>query len=147
MTSQPVSWIADDNCYMFQCPHCDVPIQVEANQVNCRIFRHGQMKNTYMVRFGNRKIAHNLPLDHLENQRSYNLKSGDNVRAKQSLDAEYENAVILRVNQGQQVPPHASQKVCDELAAKGLIWGCGKPFILVRGSSGRVEKVETCEYI
>ena len=34
-----------DNCYVFNCPHCDNLIQVEKNQVNCKIFRHGQYKN------------------------------------------------------------------------------------------------------
>lgn len=34
-----------DNCYVFNCPHCDNLIQVEKNQVNCKIFRHGQYKH------------------------------------------------------------------------------------------------------
>lgn len=30
----------DSNTYIFMCPHCDHTIQVDQNQVNCRIFRH-----------------------------------------------------------------------------------------------------------
>jgi hypothetical protein len=47
MTSNPVTWVDSDNCYLFDCPHCSVPIIVEENQVNCEIFRHGVMKGTY----------------------------------------------------------------------------------------------------
>lgn len=145
MTSKKVSWIEADNCYIFECPNCEVPIQVEANQVNCRIFRHGQLKNTYVVKFNNGKIAHNLPLSQLQSQTG--IWVGNRVNAKQTPESEYEDALILQINKGQQIPPHASQKVCDELAAKGLIWGCGKPFLLTRGTSGRVEQVEKCGYI
>ncbi len=30
-----------ENLYIFQCPHCEAYVQVEKNQVNCAIFRHG----------------------------------------------------------------------------------------------------------
>jgi hypothetical protein len=32
------------NYYEFQCPHCNVTIQVAHNQVNCKIFRCGVYK-------------------------------------------------------------------------------------------------------
>jgi len=41
-----VTFQQEDNCYVFNCPHCDSLIQVEKNQVNCTIFRHGQYKST-----------------------------------------------------------------------------------------------------
>ncbi len=148
MIRKPVSWIAADNCYIFQCPHCDTRIQVDANQVNCRIFRHGLMKNTYVVRFSNGDIDHKLPLNQLQNQTGFGIGVGNMVKAKQYItDVEYKDAVILRINEGQQIPSHSSKKVCDELVAKRLIWGCGKPFLLVRGGNGLVEHVETCAYI
>ena len=83
-----------DNCYVFNCPHCDNLIQVEKNQVNCKIFRHGQYK-------------HN----------------------------------------GEQLPPHSSKQLCDELLASGTIHGCGKPFKLVPDEQGIITTVEICDYI
>jgi hypothetical protein len=144
---KPVDWVMEDDCYVFECPHCDVPIQVEGNQVNCRIFRHGQMKNTYTVRFSNGTVKFSLPLDHIESNDGTELKVGDNIRAKSTEDSDYETVQIMRVNQGQQVPSHASQQVCDDLVAKGLIWGCGKPFQLVRGPSERVKFADKCGYV
>lgn len=41
-----IKFIVDDNCFVFECPHCSCYIQVEANQVNCQIFRHGVYKST-----------------------------------------------------------------------------------------------------
>ena len=43
---------------------------------------------------------------------------------------------------GEQIDPHASKSVCDDLFARGLIAGCGKPFrITLEGL------VEPCDYI
>lgn len=36
-----------DDAFLFQCPHCDDLIQVEKNQVNCRIFRHAVYKSSF----------------------------------------------------------------------------------------------------
>ena len=46
-----VQYVPEDNSYVFNCPHCENPVQVQRDQVNCQIFRHGQMKNTYDLRF------------------------------------------------------------------------------------------------
>ena len=47
---------------------------------------------------------------------------------------------------GIQIDPHAPKKVCDALAQQGKIYGCGKPFKLVRTDSVTyIAKV--CEYI
>ena len=27
------------------CPHCDIPVQIMSNEINCAIFRHGIFKN------------------------------------------------------------------------------------------------------
>ena len=35
-----------DDYYIFKCPHCDDYIQVLKGQLNCKIFRHGVMKDT-----------------------------------------------------------------------------------------------------
>ena len=33
--------------YIFNCPHCDMTIEVEESQLNCKIFRCGIYKNNY----------------------------------------------------------------------------------------------------
>jgi hypothetical protein len=40
-TVKPVEVDDENNLYIFQCPHCEAYVQVEKNQVNCTIFRHG----------------------------------------------------------------------------------------------------------
>ena len=42
----------------------------------------------------------------------------------------------------EQVHPHASIEICDKLKKCGLIYGCGKPFLI-----NLVDKVEKCSYI
>jgi hypothetical protein len=43
---------------------------------------------------------------------------------------------------GKQIDPHASKSVCDDLFEKGLIDGCGKPFVITLSGG-----VEICDYI
>lgn len=31
----------DNGVLIFECPHCDLPVTVAENEVNCHIFRHG----------------------------------------------------------------------------------------------------------
>lgn len=40
-----MSVILVDNFYVFECPHCQQIIQVQNNQLNCRIFRCGILKS------------------------------------------------------------------------------------------------------
>ena len=47
---------------------------------------------------------------------------------------------------GEQIPPHASKEVCDELASRGDIYGCGKPFRVVKNNLDELV-CEECEYI
>ena len=42
---------------------------------------------------------------------------------------------------GQQIDPHASQVMCEDLIAGDLIYGCGKPFRVVGATT------EICDYI
>jgi hypothetical protein len=37
----PVFFDDTQQTFCFSCPHCDGSVQVEKNQVNCTIFRHG----------------------------------------------------------------------------------------------------------
>lgn len=39
------SIILNNNVYHFNCPHCNILIQVEKNQINCKIFRCGIYKS------------------------------------------------------------------------------------------------------
>ena len=143
---KPVSWIAADSCYVFECPNCASLVQVERNQVNCRIFRHGTMKNTYAIRFTSGLLKPTVPLKDIEDN-DVTLNVSDKIRARPSPTSPYESGYIAAVHEGQQIAPHASQQVCDDLAARGLIWGCGKPFLLHHGSDGRVEYATHCGYI
>jgi len=145
MSNDTVSWITDGSYYLFTCPHCGAPVQVEGSQVNCRIFRHGQYKNTYMVRVGRTEVVRaSIKLDDIKGDR---LQVGSAVQIKNPNTAEFEEGVILGIRLGQQVPPHTSQAICDQLAVESSIWGCGKPFQLHKGATGRVEYVTKCQYI
>jgi hypothetical protein len=59
------------------------------------------------------------------------------------------NCLIFRCGQfkktGENIPPHMSKIECDRLKLRDLIYGCSKPFRLVR--SNKNFKVEPCGYI
>ena len=44
-----------------------------------------------------------------------------------------------------QLNPHASKQECDELFRQGKIYGCGKPFQLLRNGDKCIVKI--CDYI
>ncbi|AYV81826.1 MAG: hypothetical protein Harvfovirus66_7 [Harvfovirus sp.] len=39
--------ILEGNVYIFACPHCEHYIEVEKDEINCAIFRHGVYKDTF----------------------------------------------------------------------------------------------------
>ena len=43
-----ISHIVADHTYIFECPHCNELIQVGEREINCQIFRHGVMKQTWV---------------------------------------------------------------------------------------------------
>ena len=47
---------------------------------------------------------------------------------------------------GKQMDPHAPKEVCDELSTNNQIFGCGKPFKVVKKEDG-IYISEICEYI
>ena len=51
---------------------------------------------------------------------------------------------VLKAN-NQQINPHASKEICDELFTKELIYGCGKPFRIV--CENGTFMVVICDYI
>ena len=59
------------------CPHCNELILIYLAELNCRIFRHGVFKKSFV-----------------------------------------------------QIDPHTSKRECDLYVSKGLILGCGKPFLI-----------------
>lgn len=71
---------------IINCPNCDISIEILA--LNCKIFRCGILKSTYL-----------------------------------------------------QIGPHTDKQTCDYLKEKDLIYGCGKPFMIVDN------KAVTCDYI
>tara|TARA_Y100000389_G_C17384562_1_gene476280 strand:+ start:961 stop:1242 length:282 start_codon:yes stop_codon:yes gene_type:complete len=46
-----------------------------------------------------------------------------------------------------QIDPHLPKTECDRLVELNLIYGCGKPFKLVRNSENIIDRVEVCDYI
>ena len=45
-----------------------------------------------------------------------------------------------------QIDPHASKELCDDLIKNDLIYGCGKPFRLIKNNNESYSTV-ICEYI
>ena len=48
-------------------------------------------------------------------------------------------------NSGNQINPHASKEICDELVKNNLIYGCGKPFQIIEIND--VLELKICDYI
>ena len=49
---------------------------------------------------------------------------------------------------GKQVSPHANRERCDTLIREKLIYGCGKPFQIIRNASDdNSYKIQICDYI
>jgi len=67
----------------------------------------------------------------------------DCPHCKQKIWIEELNCGIFRcgiLKTGEQVPPHATKKECEDYIKKGM-YGCGKPFQIIES------KVMKCEYI
>lgn len=43
---------------------------------------------------------------------------------------------------GEPIPPHSSQKECEDLLERGLVFGCAKPFQILEDNT-----VIICDYI
>ena len=46
----------------------------------------------------------------------------------------------------QQIPPHSSKEFCDQMIKNKLIYGCGKPFKLIKIDNDFYH-AEKCDYI
>jgi len=64
------------------------------------------------------------------------------------IEIEQLNCRIFRhghyIRDGTQIPPHHPKDLCDDLVAKGLIHGCGKPFEIIE-INGQMNSVP-CDY-
>ena len=49
-------------------------------------------------------------------------------------------------NNNMQIGPHEPKEICDNLFNNGLIYGCGKPFRLIRNDDS-IYKAIICDYI
>ena len=60
------------------------------------------------------------------------------------------NCCIFRhgilIKTGKQIDPHASKEECDNLYNNNEIWGCGKPFKIIKSKNGEYIS-EICDYI
>ena len=52
----------------------------------------------------------------------------------------------IRKDNGEQIDPHSSKDICDSLVKEGSVFGCAKPFRLVRVDSFNYA-AEKCDYI
>ena len=60
------------------------------------------------------------------------------------------NCCIFRhgifIETGEQIDPHSSKEICEELVNSCKIYGCGKPFKIVVLEDGKWE-IQKCDYI
>jgi hypothetical protein len=47
---------------------------------------------------------------------------------------------------GEPIPPHATKEECDSLSLQNMIYGCGKPFQVVKQEDG-TELAVLCDYL
>ena len=47
---------------------------------------------------------------------------------------------------GEQISPHSSKEDCDAFVKNGLIYGCGKPFLVKVDANGTLV-AEVCDYV
>ena len=48
---------------------------------------------------------------------------------------------------GEQIDPHSSEEMCNKYVEENLIYGCGKPFRIVKNNDTNEIYVEKCDYI
>ena len=54
---------------------------------------------------------------------------------------------VFKAKPTEQVPPHSSKAICDELVATDKVIGCCKPFCVVVIPETRKFAIEKCDYI
>jgi len=70
---------------------------------------------------------------------------------KELVEIESVNCAIFRhgvlKSNYQQIPPHAPKNICDELKKRKLIYGCSKPFKLIKKENDSEYIPIKCDYI
>jgi len=56
----------------------------------------------------------------------------------------FRHAILIETEE--QIDPHSSKEVCEELVKSGKIYGCGKPFKIVVLEDGQWE-IQKCDFI
>jgi hypothetical protein len=51
----------------------------------------------------------------------------------------------ILISNGQQINPHETKQTCDYFSHRNLIYGCGKPFQIIK--NGEKFEIEICDYI
>lgn len=51
----------------------------------------------------------------------------------------------ILISNGQQINPHETKQMCDYFSHRNLIYGCGKPFQIIK--NGEKFEIEICDYI
>ncbi len=51
----------------------------------------------------------------------------------------------ILISNGKQINPHESKQICDYFSDKKLIYGCGKPFQIIK--HGEKYVIQICDYI
>jgi hypothetical protein len=59
--------IETEGSYFFECPHCGISIEVKIKELNCRIFRCGQFKDSgkQIPPHSSKKVCDNLAKNNL----------------------------------------------------------------------------------
>ena len=51
----------------------------------------------------------------------------------------------ILISNGQQINPHESKQMCEYFSHRKLIYGCGKPFQIIK--NGEKFEIQICDYI
>ena len=51
----------------------------------------------------------------------------------------------ILISNGQQISPHETKQMCDYFSNRNLIYGCGKPFQIIK--NGEKFQIQICDYI
>lgn len=57
----------------------------------------------------------------------------------------FRHGIIIKT--GKQMNPHESKENCEVLKKKNLIYGCGKPFKIIKKNNDNEYLTEICDYI
>lgn len=75
---------------------------------------------------------------------------GDVIIAKSEINCGIFRHAIYK-SSGQQIPPHAPKEECDRLITQNEIFGCARPFQIIKNNNETSQseswQIQICEYI